>query len=376
MNESHWKIEIPAKTSPADLNPTDFAQEQFAPPLRSAYESAAMRFNQDLAATSFPNFRIDEKLGLSSAWGINFYQPEGLPFHCTQPLKPLRALILTSIRDVGRDEGVGQNHFVNGKERYLMGTTEAIIRACNSGHLSPYIEIAGIITDDTPEDLKNCSYPVAPEDGRQWIHPLDLKLTDGSHVIDITRNIPSAFRRLNRADLYTRQQQKLLFESAVFQAMRDCDADIILSDHFMAKIEYLIDSNSFGLYGRVVNVHPGITNPNMPFQDIGKDSDILAIKRAQGLRFDPNTGDFKSVKPTYLTGATFHVVGPDIDTGPVLADACTTVVRNDDSSSNVIFRNYRFSKNRVAVSGLAHYAAHIYPNLDLLGSSAALGSGG
>jgi folate-dependent phosphoribosylglycinamide formyltransferase PurN len=268
------------------------------------------------------------------------------------PTRPLRVAFLTSVRDVGKIERVGAQ-LKNEPGRRLIGTIEATLRALQETDLGNFIEVVGIITDDMPSDLKSSSFSPAPTGGSNWIFPRSLRNARGDLAVDLTRNIPSLFRALPQKSLSDRRLAKLEFEAKVFDFFDECRADVIVSDHFLCKVEYLIDPHHFGLYGRVLNTHPGITRPDSPYCCRGWLTYELAISNAKASA--PHLG---------LTGASFHVISADIDGGPVLCDGALTQVYPSDTIRSLINRIYPTSKNPVFLSGIKHYSSNFWPLID------------
>ncbi|MDP2648413.1 MAG: formyltransferase family protein [bacterium] len=256
--------------------------------------------------------------------------------------KPVRIVILTSIRDVGGDDLNGQ--FVptkNGSE-YMKGIVEHVVEECRpDGELHGIVELAGVITDDTAKGLAKSGYPLTPTHGELWIHPIDLRDHHGVKVVDMTRNYPSFFRTLPLDDVSGRRAAKREYEAGLLGAMEYLGARVLISDHYMAKIEYLIDE--FGLYGQVLNIHPAVTQPGHPFCFRGKTPTADALARA------------KSGRET-RTGATLHLVNSEFDDGPIVECAAETPVHADDTPQELRWRNYQMAKLPVFTRGMLKYA--------------------
>lgn len=254
--------------------------------------------------------------------------------------RPLRILFLTSVRDTGEcdrnglwvDTGADRciTSVIYGP-RYMEGVIEFTARAtAPEGALHGLYEIAGVITDDLERDLTD--YPVLPTPERRWLWPQELNLP--------CCNMPSTFRRLPRAALAERAAAKLAFEAAVYERFLTWRADVIVSDHYMARIEYLI--TEFGLYGKVLNIHPAITIPGHPFCFRGQTPTLDAIAQAK-------TG------VSTMTGATLHLVNSVIDDGPAIAYLVGTSVYATDEPQWLRWRNYQQAKLPLFVNGLRHY---------------------
>lgn len=266
--------------------------------------------------------------------------------------RPLNVVFLTSIRDVGSCDRNGTMVETGNGLRYMEGVIERTVRETHlPGSLANRIRIVGVITDDTPKDTQNSSYSALPESGRDWIYPFELSTAEGRLVREMTCNIPSSFRLLPLNALEERRQLKYKFEWAVLQKVRELGGDIIVSDHYMARLDHLW--GNLGFYGRVLNIHPAVTVEGHPFMFRGKTPTADAIARA------------RSGTPT-RTGATLHFVTETIDEGPPIAYIANTPVFADDEPQWLRHRNYTLGKLPLFILGLAHYARNLYPYLGLI----------
>ncbi len=258
-----------------------------------------------------------------------------------KPKRLVRAMVLTSIRDVGRCDLNGCMVPTKSGPRYMEGLIERTVRECNpGGELDGVLEIAGVVTDDLASHLEGSAYPLTPRAGMQWIHPLDLADRHGRLIAAATVNEPSLFRRVPKSDEGLRRGAKREFEAKLLAHMRDMGADIIVSDHYMARIEFLI--GEFGLYGKVLNIHPAITDKRHPCCFRGPTPTMDAINRAR-------SGE------TTVTGATLHIVNADFDDGPIIEIAWPTPVYPSDSPVELRHRNYQLAKLPVFIRGIKKY---------------------
>jgi len=262
--------------------------------------------------------------------------------------RPLRVLFLTSVRDIGLCDRNGLSVDTPEGPKYMQGVVEHAVRQTHGGgFLMNLIEVVGVITDDVP-DGETGDYPVLPTDEQPWIHPLSLQNPDGTLLRDLTMNVPSWFRKLPLTNTTRRAEEKLRFEKAVMAHMQEVRADVLISDHYMARIEHLV--NGLGLFGRVLNIHPAITLPNHRFCFPGMTPTADAIARA------------RSGTAVY-TGATLHLMDTIIDHGPALTYQCATPVYGTDQPEHLRARNYP-AKCRVFTQGMIHYTQNVFPYLD------------
>lgn len=265
------------------------------------------------------------------------------------PHRPLNILFLTSLRDVLACDRNGQMVLTSEGVQYMEGIIERTVRETHhGGALHGLVRVVGIVVDDLSKDTHAEHFPLVPTPGREWIHPLDLRDEGGTLITDITFHIPSAFRMLSRDDTEGRHRLKLEFESAVLAKMTELGAEIIISDHYMAKLEHF--ANGFGKFGRVLNIHPAVTVTGHPYCFRGKTPTADAIARAQS-------------ELNIVTGATLHLINPVIDDGPAIAFTASTPVYASDEPQHLRFRNYQMAKLPLFIAGVRHYVTRIFPHL-------------
>lgn len=261
--------------------------------------------------------------------------------------RPLRLLFLTSVRDTGDCDLNGSDVAMPEGDRYMEGVIERTVRETNLGcALAGQFEVVGVITDDRPKDLH--TYPVLPTDDQPWLWPHNLHLPAGPLLIERTLNLPSDFRSRPLNDTTGRAAAKRAFEERVYQIMQEVEADVLVSDHYMARIEYLI-TDEFGLYGRVINIHPAVTVRGHPWCFRGPTPTADAIARA-------------GCEPRVLTGATLHLVNSVIDDGPAIAFGVGTEVHANDAPPWLRWRNYQNAKLPLFIAGLQHYRRLVLGN--------------
>lgn len=281
---------------------------------------------------------------------IVYYGEHGLARLNAQATRPLNIVFLTSIRDTGKCDLNGTWVETGRGKRYMEGAVERVVRETKpGGALRELINVVGVITDDMEKDLRDSSYAILPQPDRDWIYPYNLLTPNGRLLRDVTFNIPSDFRSLpTEGAERERRRSKFLFESKVLQLTQELGGDVIISDHYMAKIDYLHSELDF--WGKILNIHPGVTDNRHPFCFRGKTPTMDAITWvARGLPI--------------RTGGTLHLIDKVIDDGPILAYTDQTPVYPDDEAQWLRYRNYTRAKLPVLVGGLAHYAQNIYPYL-------------
>jgi folate-dependent phosphoribosylglycinamide formyltransferase PurN len=271
---------------------------------------------------------------------IEFFGPNLPP---VEPARPVRALFLTSVRDVVHEDQNGQVVETAEGPRYMHGIVEKTIEETGSGgRLEDMVEVACVVTDDDARDAERLGIARHPsEKGGRWL-ARDWDRFD----VDV-RNTPSHFRRISKAIGY---RHKRAFERQLLEIMKECRADILVSDHYMARLSEEFCTQDL-MPGAILNIHPAPTAEGDKFCFRGKTptADALALARSE--------------QGQVYTGATMHVVNETIDDGPALAVSTGTPVYPADSPESLRYRNYQLSKLPVFVEGLRHYVRNVYPYL-------------
>jgi folate-dependent phosphoribosylglycinamide formyltransferase PurN len=292
---------------------------------------------------------------------LRFFGPQQLQLEFVAPARPLRVAILTSVRDISRDEHHGEMVSVKSQQRYMQGTIEAILESIHHGRLKGYADVVSVITDDLPKDLTGHGIGRTPQETGRWVHPKHLRNGEGTLATDLVINVGSDFRLLPRASLSERHERKFAFESRVAEIMRGTGADILLSDHYLGILEFLIRDDMLGYYGRVLNAHPGIMRADHPYPCRGSLPYKAAIDHANGIHHEPGSSNAQRVRPYYFAGATLHVVNASLDAGPVLCEAERTPISPTDEVMDVNYRVFQTSKIPSVIEGLRHYASNVFP---------------
>lgn len=268
--------------------------------------------------------------------------------------KPLRILFLTSLRDiVGIERNGGKIETRKGLKHMPGLIPYTIQKTLPGGELHGLVEIVGIVTDDTDheKDLDD-NYPRIPINGLPWLHSFDLQNSENKKVIDLYYNIPSTFRKLPKEAREQRKKEKYKFEMSLLNLISELNADIIVSYHYMAKIEFLFPP--YFSYGKVLNIHPGITDTSHPFCMRGFEGEVKILKLS------------KEKNSVLRTGATLHIVDNIFDNGQIIAINDETPVYPNDQQLWLIYRNHMHAELPVFIEGIAHYSNEIYPHLNNL----------
>lgn len=278
---------------------------------------------------------------------------------------------LTSVRDVGRYD-------LNGTDIVgIIETANTLINECvglnineEEVNLGNFIRIRGIITDDLDHPNRDDlgQYPVAPKEGKPWIHPLDATNDRGEKLMSITEHIPSSFRITRKEDKELAKQERLEFEDKIFKVSQQMGADILVSDHFMIRLIHLIKESRYGI-GKILNIHPGISDKENPSRLPGSTPTIDAISRAKwGAVYNRKSKLFLPADQRankFKTGASLHVIDEGLDEGRVIADSETTRVFQTDRPQRLRRRNYPL-KRMIFVVGIIHYVRTMLNIVDVI----------
>ncbi len=313
-----------------------------------------------------PNLEDDIEVALRE------YHLDDEPLESVIPKEPITFGILTSIRDVGADD-------MNGI--LVKGMIESINHAINDRRLGleHLVRLGGIITDDTVLDTTH-PFPKTPQTGEQWIHPLTDRNYEGELLTSNTHHIPSTFRLIPKYKTDEIAESRLEFEEEIAKVSKQMGAEFILSDHFMVRILHLIESSRYGI-GKVLNIHPGITDPKDPNRLPGPSPTQDAIDRVRGKNIEkrpyrkkrslyiprskPKVRVFKTIQSHFSTGASLHVMNGKLDRGPVIADSQSTPVYSSDNPNDLRKRNYP-TKAAVLIAGIEHFVLTMLRNIDQL----------
>jgi folate-dependent phosphoribosylglycinamide formyltransferase PurN len=279
----------------------------------------------------------------------------------TPPIKPLKVVVITSVRDIGLDDQVGLKVPVRvgdstqTETKKMKGVVKSLIRE-SFGEFGKYIQVAGVIVDDVADEkegrkILQAGYSITPDnltEEQKWIMNPNLKLPDGRYVKDITEHLPSSWRKIPKGMEEEKAAQKLHYEKRLEQKLLEMGADIVISDHLLFRLQYLHNEGNFK--GRVLNIHPAITWAEDPFVCRGLTPTKDTLERAQQYR--NGAGDF-------YTGASLHFIADEIDGGAVIADCANTKVHPDWGPQDLRWNNYEQSKRPLIIEGLKYYASNI-----------------
>ncbi|MDO5103949.1 MAG: N(5)-hydroxyornithine transformylase PvdF [Lautropia sp.] len=274
--------------------------------------------------------------------------------------RKIKLAYVMSLRNAAADQAGQQLAFgEKGPQRYMMSPLEYLARALDETPLGDAYALQVVIIDDDPESVRDRekvgAYGFSPLDGRPWIYPSGLQV-QGRGLAELWCPIPSTYRRLPWTDRAGREAGKHDFEQRLLACLLAVQADLVLVDGLILILDELVRPGS--LYAdRVLNIHPGLTRLDSPFERRGAHATLDALHGAQGRR----VVDWQTLKtvPTPVrtrTGASFHLVDTGIDSGEVIVDVLDTPIAPDDTILALRWRNFQRSLFPAMHLGLAMLA--------------------
>lgn len=258
-----------------------------------------------------------------------------------------------SLRNAAADHA-GQYIDYKGERRYMMSPLEYLVEQLAGTSLGERYSLEGVIQDDDEQSSRDREklggYAFSPAAGKPWFFPLDLKVGD-RYLKELLKSVPSTYRRYP-LDAPERSAGKRAFEKALQAKLIELDADLVLLDGLLVIVDELIRPGSL-FHRKVVNIHPGITRLDSPYERRGAYATLDALYGARGLKvLDWETMETKAIAPLLKTGASFHYVDDGIDSGEVITDALDTCIEPDDTIIELRWRNFHDSLFPTLVRGL------------------------
>ncbi len=271
-----------------------------------------------------------------------------------------KLVYILSLRNAAADNA-GQYIDYKGEPRYMKSPLEYLAEALDTTPLGDLYSLEGIVYDDdahSPRDqaaLQAYGFAWHPE--RRWIFPAGLH-TQGRRLRDMLHPVPSGYRRLPM-DAPGRAAGKSDFERALLDKLLTLEADLVLLDGLLVILDQLVRPDS-PLYRRIVNIHPGITRLESPYQRRGAWATLDALHGARGRKVvDWKTMEAVPVKPLHKTGASLHYVDNGIDSGEVIFDVLDTPIDPDDTILELRWNNFNRSLFPALHQGLTLLAPHL-----------------
>ncbi|MDQ0590042.1 formyltransferase family protein [Variovorax paradoxus] len=271
-----------------------------------------------------------------------------------------KLVYVLSLRNAAADKA-GQNIDYRGEPRYMKSPLEYLAEALDTTPLGDAYSLEGIVFDDDPQSPRDqaalADYGFAWHPERKWIFPGELR-AQGRLLKDMLHAVPSSYRRLpmNSAE---RVAGKSTFERALLDKLLTLRADAVVLDGLLVILDELVRPGA-RFHRKIVNIHPGITRLESPFQRRGACATLDALHGARGEKVvDWQTMAKVATKPVVKTGASLHYVDNGIDSGEVIFDVLGTDIGPEDSILELRWNNFNRSLFPAMHQGLALLAPHL-----------------
>lgn len=269
-----------------------------------------------------------------------------------------KLVYIWSLRNAAADKA-GQDVAYRSGTRYMKSVLESLVDALNGTELGAQYSLEKVIYDDdagsTLDREKLNEYGFAYEPGKRWFYPPDLRV-QGKPVNDLLLAIPSTYRR-EPPGAAGRAAGKSRFEKHLLDTLVALKADIVVLDGLLIILDELVRPGA-PFYRKIVNIHPGVTRAESPYERRGAYATLDALYGARGKKVvNWKTMETVDVDPLYLTGASFHYVDNGIDSGEVIHDVLNTGIDKDDTILELRWNNFNRSLFPALHEGLAMMAA-------------------
>lgn len=265
-----------------------------------------------------------------------------------------RLVYIWSLRNAAADQA-GQSIDYKGGRRYMKSPLEHLAGALNETQLGEAYSLEAVIHDDDEgspidrEKLKDYGFAVRP--GQRWFFPPDLHV-QGRRLGSLLCGVPSSYRRLPMQSP-ERIAAKSAFEKKLLERLLELQADLVLLDGLLIILDELVRPGSL-FHRRIVNIHPGITRDDSPFQRRGAYATLDALHGARGRKVvNWATMETREVPVVGMTGASFHYVDNGIDSGEVIVDVLKTRIDPADTILELRWNNFNQSLFPAMDLGLA-----------------------
>ncbi len=275
----------------------------------------------------------------------------------------LKLVYIWSLRNAAADKA-GRYIDYKGGQRYMASPLEYLVEQLNNSELGEMYSLVGVINDDDElsarDNDKLGETGFSPTGNKPWLFPRELTV-QGKKVTDLLIAIPSSYRRLPRQSP-DRISGKQAFEQALKNKLIELQADLVVLDGLLVILDTLIQPES-PYIKKIVNIHPGITRIESPYERRGAYATLDALYGAQGRKvIDWNTMETISVTPLLKTGASFHYVDSGVDSGEVITDALNTDIDPRDTILELRWNNFTRSLFPALSNGLKIMAKNAVTN--------------
>ncbi len=256
----------------------------------------------------------------------------------------IKLAYICSLRNAAADLA-GQYVDYKDETRYMKSPLHYLVEALNETPLGDLYTLEGVIYDDdkdSPRDVEKVKdYGFAAQPGQPWFYPRDLTV-QGRPVSSLVHSVPSTYRALP-LDSAQRPAAKRDFEQRLRNRLVELEAEVVVLDGLLVILDELVRPGS-DFRGRIVNIHPGVTRLESPYERRGAYATLDALYGARGLKVvDWTTRQTTAAAPLMLTGASFHYVDNGIDSGEVIHDVLNTPIAADDTILELRWNNFNNS---------------------------------
>jgi folate-dependent phosphoribosylglycinamide formyltransferase PurN len=267
-----------------------------------------------------------------------------------------RLVYLCSLRNAAADKA-GQHIPYKGQQRYMKSPLEYLAYALDHTELGDAYSLEAVVYDDdqgSPVDRRKLAeYGFTFQPGQRWFYPPDLRV-QGRLMNDLLCAVPSTYRRLPLTSVAEREAGKSTYERQLKLRLDTLGAELVLVDGLLIILDELIRPRA-PYCRKVVNIHPGITRIESPYERRGAYATLDALHGARGKKVvDWQTMQTVDVPVADKTGASFHYVDNGVDSGEVIVDALNTPIDPEDSILELRWNNFNMSLFPAMHEGLRH----------------------
>ncbi|WP_151634000.1 N(5)-hydroxyornithine transformylase PvdF [Noviherbaspirillum aerium] len=268
-----------------------------------------------------------------------------------------KLVYIWSLRNAAADKA-GQHIEYRGERRYMKSPLEYLVEALNETKLGDAYSLDAVIFDDDEESARDREklgeYGFTCRPNGQWFYPPDLQV-QGKRVNHLLRAVPSTYRRLP-LDARERRAGKSRFEARLLDTLQSIGAELVVLDGLLVILDELVRPGA-PFHRRIVNIHPGITRLESPYERRGAYATLDALYGAKGLKVvNWETMETRPVPAVDRTGASFHYVDNGIDSGEVIADVLNTRISPQDTILELRWNNFNNSLFPALQQGLEQLA--------------------
>lgn len=268
-----------------------------------------------------------------------------------------KLVYIWSLRNAAADRA-GQYIDYKGERRYMKSPLEYLAEAMDGTALGEAYSLEAVIYDDDQGSARDREkvgeYGFAYQLGGQWFYPPELEV-GGRRVNDLLCAIPSTYRRLP-LDAAERPAGKRTFEARLLDKLLTLGAELVVLDGLLVILDELVRPGAH-YHRKIVNIHPGITRIESPYERRGACATLDALYGAQGRKVvDWQTMETVEAPVAAMTGASFHYVDNGIDSGEVIHDVLATEIAPQDTILELRWNNFNNSLFPALSQGLMRMA--------------------